>query len=43
MAGAPQSAASLWDTSADLMKNDIVLLSCEGAEPEPSPPTWRAT
>jgi hypothetical protein len=34
MAGAPESsgAGGLWDTSADLMKNDIVLLSCEWEE-----------
>ena len=33
MTGAPSSAASLWDSTDDLMKNDIVLLSCEGQEP----------
>jgi hypothetical protein len=32
MAGAPDSNAGLWDSTADLMKNDIVLLSCEGSE-----------
>jgi hypothetical protein len=30
--GTPRSSASLWDSQADLMKNDVVLLSCEGAE-----------
>ncbi|HTR77003.1 MAG TPA: hypothetical protein VMH39_02795, partial [Gemmatimonadaceae bacterium] len=30
--GTPMSPASLWDSQADLMKNDVVLLSCEGAE-----------
>ncbi|MEO6419431.1 MAG: carboxypeptidase regulatory-like domain-containing protein [Polyangiaceae bacterium] len=30
--GAPESNVGLWDTSADLMKYDIVLLSCEGHE-----------
>jgi hypothetical protein len=29
---AAASSASLWDSQADLMKYDIVLLSCEGAE-----------
>jgi len=29
---APISSQALWDTEADLMKNDVVLLSCEGAE-----------
>jgi hypothetical protein len=29
---APVSSQALWDTEADLMKNDVVLLSCEGAE-----------
>ncbi len=33
MTSAPDSTASLWDSTADLMKNDIVLLSCEGQEP----------
>jgi hypothetical protein len=28
----PVASASLWDSSADLMKYDIVLLSCEGHE-----------
>ncbi len=32
MANAPVSSQGLWDTSNDLMKNDIVLLSCEGQE-----------
>jgi hypothetical protein len=32
MAGAPASSTSLWDTAADLMPYDIVLLSCEGGE-----------
>jgi hypothetical protein len=32
MPNAPASTASLWDSTADLMKNDLVLLSCEGAE-----------
>jgi hypothetical protein len=32
MPGAPLSSASLWDSTADLMNNDIVLLSCEGSE-----------
>ena len=32
MAGAPASDQSLWDTSADLMPYDILLLSCEGGE-----------
>jgi hypothetical protein len=30
--GAPSSPASLWDQKSDLMKYDIVLLSCEGQE-----------
>jgi len=29
---APISSQALWNTEADLMKNDVVLLSCEGAE-----------
>lgn len=29
---APLASAALWNTSAELMKYDIVLLSCEGAE-----------
>jgi hypothetical protein len=29
---APSSYAALWDSKADLMKNDIVILSCEGQE-----------
>jgi hypothetical protein len=28
----PQSPTALWDSTADLMKNDVVLLSCEGRE-----------
>ncbi len=28
----PQSYQALWDSTADLMKNDVVLLSCEGKE-----------
>jgi hypothetical protein len=28
----PSSAASLWDTRADLMQFDVVLLSCEGTD-----------
>jgi hypothetical protein len=34
MTGAPNSSdkGGLWDSQADLMKNDIVLLSCEGGE-----------
>jgi len=28
----PDSVNALWDTTADLQKNDVVLLSCEGAE-----------
>jgi hypothetical protein len=32
MTGAPASYSSLWDTQADLMPYDIVLLSCEGGE-----------
>jgi hypothetical protein len=37
MAGAPNSWATpgLWDSADDLMKNDVVLLSCEGA-PDPN-------
>jgi hypothetical protein len=31
-ASTPQSPAALWDSTADLMKNDVVLLSCEGRE-----------
>jgi hypothetical protein len=31
-AGAPASSQSLWDSTADLLKNDVVLLSCEGQE-----------
>jgi hypothetical protein len=31
-AGAPASYQGLWDSTADLAKNDVVLLSCEGAE-----------
>jgi hypothetical protein len=29
---APESFTSLWDSTADLMKNDVLLLSCEGEE-----------
>jgi hypothetical protein len=32
MPGAPTSWTGLWDTQADLMRHDIVLLSCEGDE-----------
>ena len=32
MTGAPQSSTALWDSPADLLKNDLVLFSCEGAE-----------
>jgi hypothetical protein len=32
MANAPASWTSLWDTQADLMPYDLVLLSCEGEE-----------
>jgi hypothetical protein len=32
MTGAPTSYEHLWDTQADLMPYDIVLLSCEGGE-----------
>jgi len=32
MAGAPASYEKLWDSQADLMAYDIVLLSCEGGE-----------
>jgi hypothetical protein len=28
----PQSYEALWDSTGDLMKNDVVLLSCEGEE-----------
>jgi hypothetical protein len=31
-AGAPASNEALWDSEADLMANDVVLLSCEGQE-----------
>jgi hypothetical protein len=31
--GAPTSSASLWGSITDIMKYDIVLLSCEGYEP----------
>ncbi len=38
MPNAPVSSAGLWDSTADLMKNDIVLLSCEGSPTNaPSP------
>jgi len=30
--GAPASSKALWDSAADIMQYDIVLLSCEGAE-----------
>jgi hypothetical protein len=33
MAGAPVSSVGLWGSTADLMKNDLILLSCEAAEP----------
>jgi hypothetical protein len=29
---APQSSSALWDSTANLMKYDVVLLSCEGGE-----------
>jgi len=32
MPASPESFASLWDTTADLTKNDVLLLSCEGEE-----------
>ncbi len=32
MAGAPASYSSLWDSQADLMPYDLLLLSCEGGE-----------
>jgi hypothetical protein len=32
MPASPESYVSLWDTTADLMKNDVLLLSCEGSE-----------
>jgi hypothetical protein len=32
MPAAPMSSASLWDSQADLMQFDIVLLSCEGQD-----------
>jgi hypothetical protein len=32
MAGSPESPNALWDTAADLLPYDIVLLSCEGSE-----------
>ena len=32
MPGAPQSDTALWDSQADLMPYDILLLSCEGGE-----------
>ncbi len=32
MPGAPTSWTGLWDTQADLMRHDILLLSCEGDE-----------
>jgi hypothetical protein len=31
-ASTPPSPGALWDSTADLMKNDVVLLSCEGRE-----------
>ncbi len=38
MAGAPTGAGGLWDSTGDLMKNDIVLLSCEGGETDSAVP-----
>jgi hypothetical protein len=32
MPAAPQSYQALWDSTADLMKYDVVVLSCEGSE-----------
>lgn len=32
--GTPASSTALWNTTANLQKNDVVLLSCEGAEPK---------
>jgi len=32
MPASPESFVNLWDTTADLMKNDVLLLSCEGEE-----------
>jgi hypothetical protein len=32
MPASPESYVNLWDTTADLMKNDVLLLSCEGEE-----------
>ena len=43
MAGAPASYMSLWDSQADLMPYDIVLLSCEGGETyKANPPALEA-
>ena len=35
MPASPESFMNLWDTTADMMKNDVLLLSCEGAETAP--------
>jgi hypothetical protein len=43
MAGAPLSYQSLWDSQADLMPYDILLLSCEGGETyDANPPALEA-
>ena len=43
MAGAPPSYSSLWDTQADLMPYDLLLLSCEGGETyNANPPAFEA-
>jgi hypothetical protein len=36
---APQSYQALWDSTTDLLKYDILLLSCEGEETEDGPST----